>query len=207
MVYRNGKLIGSREEECWLMLGIKWSKSLEERWSDFENEALPFMPDLYRNAMRLTRKESDAEDLVQETFFQALKSFNRYEVGTNCKAWLMMIMHNLNLKRHRKIRTMALVDDGEETIAETIPFEPSIPEALTEEGIISAMEKIPEQFRQVVILADVEEYSYKEISLIMGIPVGTVMSRIHRGRKLLRIELAEFAKDFNLGQNQRVAGI
>ncbi len=116
-------------------------------------------------------------------------------------------MHNLNLKRHRKIRTMALVDDGEETIAETIPFEPSIPEALTDEGIISAMEKIPEQFKQVVILADVEEYSYKEISLIMGIPVGTVMSRIHRGRKLLRIELAEFAKDFNLGQNQRVAGI
>lgn len=189
------------------MLGIKWYKSLEERWSDFEDEALPFIPDLYRNAMRLTRKESDAEDLVQETFFQALKSFNRYEVGTNCKAWLMMIMHNLNLKRHRKIRTMALVDDGEETISATIPFEPSIPEGLTEDGIISAMEKIPEQFRLVVILADVEEYSYKEISLIMGIPVGTVMSRIHRGRKLLRIELAEFATDFNLGQNQRVAGI
>ena len=189
------------------MLGIKWSKSLEERWSDFEIEALPYMPDLYRNAMRLTKKESDAEDLVQETFFQALKSFHRYEAGTNCKAWLMMIMHNLNLKRHRKIRTMALVDDGEETIAETVPFEPSIPEVLTEEGIISAMDKIPDQYRQVVILADVEEYSYKEISVIVGVPVGTVMSRIHRGRKLLRIELAEFAKDFNLGQSRRVIGI
>ena len=187
------------------MLGIKWSKSLEERWSDFENEALPNMPDLFRNAMRLTRKESDAEDLVQETFFQALRSFHRYEVGTNCKAWLMTIMHNLNLKRHRKIRTMALVDDGEETIAETIPFEPSIPEVLTEDGIISAMDKIPDQYRQVVILADVEEYSYKEISSILDVPVGTVMSRIHRGRKLLRIELAEFAKEFNLGQNQRTA--
>ena len=189
------------------MLGIKWSKSLEERWSDFENEALPFMPDLFRNAMRLTRRTSDAEDLVQETLFQALKSFHRYEVGTNCKAWLIMIMHNLNLKRHRTIRTMALVDDGEETIAETIPFEPSIPEVLTEEGIISAMEKVPAHFRDVVILADVEEYSYKEISSILNVPVGTVMSRIHRGRKLLRIELAEFAREFNLSQNQRIAGI
>ncbi|MEP6944970.1 MAG: sigma-70 family RNA polymerase sigma factor, partial [Acidobacteriota bacterium] len=164
-------------------------------------------PDLYRSAMRLTRKESDAEDLVQETFFEALKSFHRYEVGTNCKAWLMMIMHNLNLKRHRKIRTMALVDDGEETITGTIPFEPAIPESLTEDGILSAMDKIPDQYRQVVILADVEEYSYKEISSIVGVPVGTVMSRIHRGRKLLRIELAEFAKEFNLGKSSRVAGI
>lgn len=189
------------------MFGIKWSKGLDDRWSDFENEALPYMPDLFRNAMRLTRKTSDAEDLVQETFFQALKSFHRYEVGTNCKAWLMTIMHNLNLKRHRTIRAMALVDDGDETISATIPFESAIPEVLTEEGIISAMESVPAHFREVVILADVEEYSYKEISSILDLPIGTVMSRIHRGRKLLRIELAEFAREFNLGQSRRVAGI
>jgi len=117
------------------MFGIKRLETKEKKWSDFEAEAMPLTPDLYRIAMWLTRNREEAEDLVQETFFQALKSFHRYETGTNCRAWLATIMYHLNSKRLQKMGRIKLVDEGEEKLAQTIPFEPQMPETLTDEEV------------------------------------------------------------------------
>lgn len=163
-------------------------------WEDFENEALPYMENLYRVARWMVGNETEAEDLVQETFTQALNSFHRYERGTNCRAWLIKIMENLNHKRWRKLGQLKLVADTEEIIAETVAFEPPTPQNVTDEEVLIALEKIPLAFRQVVILADVEDFAYREIAEILQIPAGTVMSRLHRGRKLLRVELAGYAR-------------
>ncbi len=165
-------------------------------WEDFENEALPCLESLYRTARWMVRNETEAEDLVQETFAQALNSFHRYERGTNCRAWLMKIMDNLNHKRWRKLGQLKLVPDTEEVIAATIAFEPPTPQSVTDEDVLIALEKIPAQFRQVVLMADVEDFAYREIADILQIPIGTVMSRLHRGRKLLRVELAGYAKNY-----------
>ena len=176
------------------MFGFGGQKS-EREWLAFEEEALPHMPDLYRIAMWLARNTEEAEDLVQETFKEALKSFHRYERGTNCRAWLSTIMHHTNAKRRMKLGRLQLVEDTEEQIAETLAFEPPIPQSLTDEDVIAALSRIPEQFSRVVVLADVEDFAYKEISEMLGVPIGTVMSRLHRGRKLLRVELAGYARD------------
>lgn len=187
------------------MFGIRWLESKEEKWKDFETEAMPHMAGLYRVAMFLTRNKDEAEDLVQETFMQALKSFHRYEVGTNCRAWLTTIMYNLNLTRLKKARRMLIADDPEDKLAETLPFEPEIPQTITDEEVIGALEKISESFRQVVVLSDIEEFSYKEIASILGVPIGTVMSRLSRGRKALRLELAGYARNYGFGDNQKIA--
>lgn len=185
-----------------MMFGF--GKSKTEIYDDFEREAMPLMPDIYRVAMWMTRDVSEAEDLTQETYVQAFKSFHRYELGTNCKAWIIKIMHHLNSKRLRKLNRLQLVEDPEEKIAETIAFEPSIPQNITEKEVLEALKKIPQQFSQVVVLADVEEFAYREISQILDVPIGTVMSRLHRGRKLLRIELTEYAKTFGFGIEKKV---
>lgn len=172
--------------------------SMEKQWRDFEEEAIPFMPDLFRIAMWLVRNKTEAEDLVQETFIEALKSFHRYELGTNCKAWMTKIMYHLNGKRKRKLGQMKLVRDTEERLAETLVFEPPVTQKLTDEEIIGALKKVPENFREVVVLADVEDFAYKEIAKVLDVPIGTVMSRLHRGRKILRGELAVYAKEFGI---------
>ena len=188
------------------MLGIKWLESKEDKWRDFETEAMPFSNDLFRVAMWMTRNRDEAEDLVQETMFQAMRSFHRYEMGTNCRAWLMTIMHNLNAKRWRKLGRMSLVEDTEDRLAETIPFEPSIPEGITDEEVLEALREVPQHFRSVVVLADVEDFSYKEISSILNLPMGTVMSRLHRARKVLRLKLVDYAKNYGFGVNRQAAG-
>jgi RNA polymerase sigma-70 factor (ECF subfamily) len=185
------------------MFRRKWLETKEERWRDFETEAMPFAPDLYRVAMWLTRNQTEAEDLVQETFFQAMRSFHHYEMGTNCRAWLTTIMYNLNSKRLQKLGRMKIVDDPEEKLAATIPFEPQLPQKLTDEEVIKALKNVPEIFRQAVVLSDVEGFSYKEIAEIMDIPMGTVMSRLSRGRKVLRQELAEYARNYGFGDTER----
>ncbi len=187
------------------MFGFKRRETIEEKWSDFETEALPFMPDLYRVAMWLTRNKTEAEDLVQETLMQALRSFHRYEIGTNCRAWLTTIMYNLNSKRLQKLGKLKLVDDPEEKIAATLPFEPQIPQTISDEDVLKAIGNIPEHFRQVVILSDVEDFSYKEIASILDVPMGTVMSRLSRGRKVLRIELADYARTYGYGETPKIA--
>lgn len=177
---------------------LKRTSDEDRRWENFEQEAMPLAPDLFRVAMYLKRNRDLAEDLVQETMMQALKSFHRYEPGTNCKAWLTTIMYNTHYKQLRKQTNLKIVDDPEEKIAQTLAFVPSIPQQLTDEDIIEAVGKVPEIFREVIMLCDVEDFSYKEISAMLDIPMGTVMSRLHRGRKILRGELAVVAREYGL---------
>lgn len=177
---------------------LNFGRTKNDKWKAFEGEALPFMPDLFRVAVWLVRNTEEAEDLVQETFSQALQSFHRYELGTNCKAWLTTIMYNVNSKRRRKLGRMKLVADTEEMIAETVPFEPPVPQRVTDEDVLHALKQVPENFREIIILADVEDFAYREIAEILGIPIGTVMSRLHRGRKILRGELAAYARNYGI---------
>lgn len=177
---------------------IKGTAEEETLWEDFEIEAMPHMPDLFRVAMFLKRNRDLAEELAQETMMQGLKSFHRYKLGTNCKAWLTTIMYNTHYKQLRKLTNLKLVEDTEEIIAQTVPFEPSIPQQVTDEDVLHAIDKVPDTFREIVVLCDVEGFSYKEIASIMDIPMGTVMSRLHRGRKILRGELAVYAREYGL---------
>ncbi|CAN5467643.1 sigma-70 family RNA polymerase sigma factor [soil metagenome] len=178
-------------------------KSDEERlWQDFEQEAMPHAADLFRVAMFLKRERDAAEDLVQETMMQALKSFHRYEKGTNCKAWLTTIMYHTHYKQLRKQTNLRLVVDTEERIAETVQFEAPIPQQLTDEDVLQALKKVPETFREVVLLCDVEGFAYKEIASFLDVPIGTVMSRLHRGRKVLRGELTVYARNYGIETNQ-----
>jgi RNA polymerase sigma-70 factor (ECF subfamily) len=150
----------------------------------FEAEALPLLRSLYSSACRLTRNPHDAEDLVQETYLRAYRAFDRFRPGTNIRAWMYTILH--------RVRTDALRRAGRNPEREELPAEgPGVPPeqhaALAEgEEVGRALAALPEVFRTAVLLRDVEEFSYQEIARILDIPVGTVMSRIHRGRALLR---------------------
>ena len=177
---------------------IKRKSEEELLWADFEQEAMPFSADLFRVAMFLKRDRDVAEDLVQETMMQALKSFHRYEKGTNCKAWLTTIMYHTHYKQLRKQTNLQLVADTEEKIAQTVQFEAPIPQHLTDEDVLQALKKVPEAFREIVLLCDVEGFAYKEIASFLDVPIGTVMSRLHRGRKILRGELAVYARNYGI---------
>jgi RNA polymerase sigma-70 factor (ECF subfamily) len=170
----------------------------EKEWAAFEAEALPWMADVFRVANYLARDRETAEDLTQETFAEALKSFHRYTPDTNCRAWLVTILYHLNSKRRHKSGRLKLVEDTEEQMAQTVAFVPPIPEELKDEEVLQALEKLPKAFRDVVVLTDVEEFSYKEVAEFTGAPIGTVMSRLHRGRKLLRQQLTEYARNFGI---------
>jgi RNA polymerase sigma-70 factor (ECF subfamily) len=168
-------------------------------WERFESEAMPHVASLFRIARWLTRNQTDAEDLLQETLMEALRSFHRFMQGTNCRAWLVTIMYHHQNKRRRAATHLQLVTDADERIAETIAFEEPTPQNLTDEDVISALRRIPRTFQEVVVLADVEGFTYKEIATATQIPIGTVMSRISRGRKLLRSELASYARAHGFG--------
>jgi RNA polymerase sigma-70 factor (ECF subfamily) len=174
-----------------------------ELLKNFETEAMPFTRDLFRVAMFLKRDRELAEDLLQETMLQAFKSFHRYEMGTNCKAWMTTIMYNTHYKQIKKSTRLQLVEDKDELIAKTVPFEASVPERITDQDVLAALEKVPQHFKEIVVLCDVEGYSYKEIASIMDVPIGTVMSRLHRGRKVLRNELAVYARTFGIGDEEK----
>lgn len=163
------------------------------------------MNNLFHVAMWLVGDRTTAEDLVQETFMQALQSFHRYEKGTNCRAWLVTIMYHVNSKRRRAGNKLRLVNDGEERIAETVAFTAPTPQGLTEEEVLDALRSLPTQFQEVVILADIEDMAYKEIAEALAVPVGTVMSRLSRGRKLLRATLANYANAYGIGQSGKKA--
>jgi len=163
----------------------------------FEAEALPCMNDLYRAAVRLLLDQSKASDAVQETYLVAWKSFERYEQGTNCRAWLFQIL--FNVVRHERRGWFKWLTGKEEDLAETQLIAPKpIPETLTDGAILAAMDKLPTQFREVLLLVDVQEFTYKEASEIAQVPIGTVMSRLNRARGLLRGELAEIARSYGL---------
>lgn len=182
------------------MLGIKRLESREDKWRYFETEAWPYRADLYRVAMWLTKDSSAAEELVQETMFQALKSFHLYERGTNCKAWLMRILYNHNSRRLKKEMRLQIVDDPDEELLNSIPFEPPVAVGITDEEILGALWRLPATYRSVVILADIEELSYKEIASVLEIRIGTVMSRLSRGRRILQVELAGYSRQFGFSR-------
>jgi RNA polymerase sigma-70 factor (ECF subfamily) len=172
----------------------------------FSDQAMEFMPALYSAALRMTRNPSDAEDLVQETYLKAYRAFASFQEGTNLKAWLYKILTNtfINSYRARKRRPeqteIEEVEDlylyrrlgGLEGAAAGRSAEEEVLDHFTDEEVKAAIESLPEQFRIAVLLADVEGFSYKEIADITEVPIGTVMSRLHRGRRALQKALHEF---------------
>jgi len=157
--------------------------------SCFEREALPLMDDLFRTAASMLRNRTEAEDAVQETYLQAWKSFDRFTPGTNCRAWMFRILFHV-ISHHRRKWFSRFVFTEREDLEQTTVYTEPISEDLTDEDVLAAFRKVPERYAQVVMLADVQEFSYKEIQDILGIPIGTVMSRLSRGRQLLRADLA-----------------
>ena len=170
----------------------------------FETEALPHLDALYRTALRMTRNQSDAEDLVQEAIIKAYRFWDKFEQGSNCRAWLFRIMTNIFINDYRaksrapvSVNVDEIDDDflygqlarkGEDDNPETRLFA-----KLFDDDVKKAIEELPEDFRMVVVLSFLEQFSYQEIADIMGLQLGTVKSRLHRGRKLLQKELLEYA--------------
>jgi RNA polymerase sigma-70 factor, ECF subfamily len=173
--------------------------SLVER---FEAEALPHLPVLKRIALHLVRNQSQAEDLVQETFAQALKSFNRYESGTNCRGWLCKIMFN---KRSQWIRTNARFCQFAENESQfpAVTYANMLPPDFMSKKLTLALNAVPDKFRQIIWLSVVEEFTYSEIATRLQIPIGTVMSRLHRGRKMLCANFSQFSDSTKLASHNR----
>ena len=174
----------------------------------FQGDALPLLDSLYAGALRMTRNPADAEDLVQETMMRAYRSFDRFEEGTNLKAWLFRIMTNAYINTYRKKQREPLKVSHDEIedfdlyreLKQHDPQWDATPENivlsnLVDSDIIDAIDDLPEQFRLAVVLSDVEGFSYAEMAEIMDVPLGTVMSRLHRGRKALQQRLWHIARD------------
>jgi len=158
-------------------------------WRAFEIEAMPHVDRLFRHAMWLERNRSDAEDLVQETLIQAMESFRRFVPGTNCRAWLLAILHHVHLNRLRKRGRLIVDSELEERVSSTVPFVTPVPDHLTDADMLAALGSLPVHHQQVILFCDIEEMTYKEAAQALAVPVGTVMSRLHRGRELLRQHL------------------
>jgi RNA polymerase sigma-70 factor (ECF subfamily) len=169
---------------------------------EFEEAALPHLDDLYRTATRLLADSTKADDVVQDVYLQAWKSFHRFEVGTNCRAWLYKILFHVVHHHRRKWFNVRMVKAGEELLEQVAVSSEPIPEHLTDEEVLGALDRVPQDFRAVVLLVDVDEFSYKEASAILNVPIGTVMSRLSRGRKLLREQLAETAQSYGIGKGK-----
>jgi RNA polymerase sigma-70 factor (ECF subfamily) len=177
---------------------------MPDREARFEQDVVPYLGQLYPAALRMTRNASDAEDLVQETFAKAYAAFHQFRPGTNLRAWLHRILANTFINTYRKKRrepVQALGGDFQDDWrVSTDPLSPPARSAEAEalerlagSDILGALRDLPEEFRMAVYLADIEGYPYKEIAEIMGTPIGTVMSRLHRGRSKLREKLAAYA--------------
>jgi RNA polymerase sigma-70 factor (ECF subfamily) len=172
------------------------------RIEDFESAALPHMNNLFRTALRVLRNHGEAEDAVQETYLQAWKSIHRFEPGTNIRAWLYKILfHVISHRRRKWLRfDCGWTAEEEQRFMETLTYEAPVPQHLQDKEVLAAFAKLPEGYRAVVLLADVEEFSYKEIAGVLRIPIGTVMSRLNRGRKLLRGQLSSTAASYGWAQ-------
>lgn len=195
-------------------------ETLERRTQRFERDALPFLDQLYSAALRMTRNPSDAEDLVQEAYTKAFSAFHQYKPGTNLKAWLYRILTNTYINLYRKRQREPLqsnsdtIEDWQLARAESHTSsglrsaEAEALDHLPDSDVKRALQEIPEEFRLAVYFADVEGFAYKEISDIMNTPIGTVMSRLHRGRKMLRDMLGEYAAErgFTAAEPKDAAG-
>jgi len=181
-------------------------ESAAERKKRFERDALQYMNQLYAAAMRYTKNPEDAQDLVQDTYAKAYTSFHQFEPGTNLKAWLYRVLTTTFINTYRKDQRRPQTSDSEledwqiaeassHTSDQGKSTEDVVLENLPDSDIKNALAEIPEEFRMAVFLADVEGFSYKEIAEIVGVPAGTVMSRLHRGRKQLREKLTDYARE------------
>lgn len=183
----------------------------------FERDALPLLDQLYGGALRMTRNPADAEDLVQETYVKAYQAFNSFSEGTNLKAWLYRIMTNTYINSYRKKKRQPTQQSSEDVTDhqllatsshESVGLESAEVEALKNlpnQRIAQAMNDLSEDYRMVVYYADVEGLAYKEIAEIMGTPLGTVMSRLHRGRKQLREALKDVAQEHGIAVEDKHA--
>jgi len=169
---------------------------------EFERAALPWLPEIYRTAIGLLGgNRAEAEDLAQDVFLEAWKSFHRFEPGTNMRAWLHKILvYRASHFRRRFFRMPAFGNKEEETV--DIPTEVQVPDHMSDRQVTDAVAKVPSPFRETLVLADVRDFSYQEIAGMLGVPIGTVMSRLSRGRKLLRESLAALAAERGLGKTK-----
>jgi RNA polymerase sigma-70 factor, ECF subfamily len=180
------------------------------RQQEFESEALQYLDVLYAHALRLTRSPSDAEDLVQDTFVRALRFYDRFERGSNLKAWLLRIQFNgfvnryrRHIKEHQTNEALTQEPAGEATLGREALRSLLDPDGIALAPVVAkeidaALSQLPDEHRTVVILADIEELSYKEIAEVIGCPIGTVMSRLHRARRALQELLVEHAASLGL---------
>ncbi|MEZ5398441.1 MAG: sigma-70 family RNA polymerase sigma factor [Bryobacteraceae bacterium] len=164
----------------------------------FEAEAMPHLNDVFRVAMRMTKDHAKANDAVQETYLLAWKCFHRYERGTNCRAWLFQIL--FNVVRHERRNWFKWLTGTESDVSDSVELVAPVPvpDTLEDKQILAALDLIPEQFRAVLLLVDVEDFTYKEASEILKVPIGTIMSRLNRARGLLRGRLAGLARSYGL---------
>lgn len=197
------------------------SETPEQRRARFERDAMQYVDQLYSAAMRMARNPSDAEDLVQEAYTKAFSAFHQYKPGTNLKAWLYRILTNTYINLYRKRQREPLqsnsdtIEDWQLARAESHTStglrsaEAEALDHLPDSDVKSALQSIPEEFRLAVYFADVEGFAYKEISDIMNTPIGTVMSRLHRGRKMLRDLLADYAAErgISAGAEEKVLAV
>lgn len=181
------------------------NEELQQRYREFEKEAVPHMDAVYNFALRMTGDEDDADDLVQETFLKAFRFFDKFEKGTNCKAWLFRILKNSYINDYRKHTKEPDKIDYEDVQnfyeniksdqVEMQHYEQDAFTNLLDDEISGAITDLPEDFRTVIILSDIEGFTYEEIADFVDIPVGTVRSRLHRARKMLYTQLYDYAKD------------
>src|SRR3954471_12068101 len=169
---------------------------------EFEAAAMPHMADIYRTASRLLGAGTGADDVVQDVYLQAWKSFGQFQPGTNCRAWLFKILFNTLHHYRRKWLHARMIKETDDVLAHAVAPGPPIPEHITDEEMLAALGNVPQDYRAVVLLIDVEEFSYKDAAGILGVPIGTVMSRLSRGRRLLRDRLGGMAQSYGIGKSR-----